>query len=184
MNFDFNALDKKFQEAQEFLRQEYLQISTGRANPTLLDAISFDSYGSMQPIKNVASISIEDPRTLRVAPWDASQVPAIEKAIRDSQLPFSISSDESGVRVHIPQLTEESKASMLKLLKEKLESARVKIRNIRQEGMSEIDSGEANGDYAEDDKSRFRDELQKKVDAANQSLEDTYKRKEIDIMSV
>jgi ribosome recycling factor len=184
MNFDFSELDAKFQEAQEFLRQEYLQISTGRANPTLLDAILVDSYGSMQPVKNIASINLEDARTLRVAPWDASQVPAIEKAIRDSQLPFSISADDTGVRVHVPQLTEESKVNLLKLLKEKLESARVKVRNIRQDGIKEIEAGETRGDYAEDDKNRYKDDLQKRVDAANQKLEEIYKHKETDIMSV
>lgn len=184
MNFDFTEIKAAFSSAEERLKQEYLQISTGRANPSLLDGVMIDSYGSMQPIKNVASINIEDARSMKVSPWDKSQIALIEKAIYDSGLPFSISVDDSGVRVNIPQLTEENKKTLVKLLKEKLEEARVKIRSHRQDAMKTIDQGEENGDYAEDAKNRFKEELQKMVDDSNKNLEATFDAKEKDLMSV
>ncbi len=184
MNFDFTQAQEAFADAEAYLKQEYLQISTGRANPALLDGIQIDSYGTMQPIKNVASINIEDARSMKISPWDKSHIQLIEKALYDSHLPFSISVDESGVRVNIPQLTEESKKGIIKLLKEKLEAARVKVRAIRQDTMKAIEEGEKNGDYAEDARKRFEDELQKMVDEANKKLDELFKNKEESVMSV
>lgn len=184
MNFDFTQTEQSFRDVVDYLKQEYSQISTGRANPSLLDGISIESYGAFQPIKNLASITLEDPRTMRVSPWDKSQIKSIEKAITDSGLPFSLSVDDSGVRVHIPQMTEESKKGILKLLKEKLEDARVKVRNVRHDTLKNIDDGEEKGNYAEDAKIRFKETLQKKVDTINEELENVYTKKETDVMSV
>ena len=182
--FDFTETKNAFQEVKDQLKKEYLQISTGRANPSLLDAIKIDSYGTQQPLKNVASITTDDARTLRITPWDKSQIKDIEKAVVDSKLPFSVSSNESSVMVNIPQLTEEGKKEIMKLVKEKLEIARVRVRNIRQDSMKEIERREKEGEYAEDDKNRFKEELQKLVDATNKDLEEIYSTKEKDIMSV
>lgn len=184
MNYDFTTTKESFVSAEDHLKKEYLQISTGRANPALLDGINVESYGSFQPLKNIASINLEDARTMRVAPWDKGQIKDIEKAITDSQLPFSLSTDDTGVRVHIPQMTEESKTKILKLVKEKLEDARVKVRGIRQDTMKAIDAGESNGDYSADAKSNFKEELEKMVSSTNKNLEDIYARKEADIMTV
>jgi len=184
MNFDFTETKQHIAKVEEYLRGEYLQISTGRANPALLDGIMIESYGTMQPVKNLASINLEDARTMKVSPWDKSQIKQIEKAITDSNLPFSVSVDDSGVRVHVPQMTEESKGKIVKLVKEKLEDSRVKVRNIRHDVMKAIETGEENGDYAEDAKNRFKDELQKLVDTANQTFEALAEKKETDVMSV
>lgn len=184
MNFDFTKTNEGLTDAENFLKQEFLQISTGRANPALLDGVMVESYGSFQPIKNIASINLEDARTMNISPWDKGQIKDIEKAITDSNLPFSVSAGDSGVRVHIPQMTEESKVKILKLVKEKLEEARIRVRNVRHDAMKLIDAGEANGDFSEDAKNNFKDELQKKVDATNKNLEDIYAKKEQDIMSV
>lgn len=184
MNFDFSQAEQGFNNAVTYLKEEYLQISTGRANPGLLDGVFINSYGTRQPIKNIASISLEDARTLRIAPWDKTQIQDIEKAIHDSHIPFSVSVDEAGVRVNIPQLTQESKLSLIKLLKEKLEDARVKIRNVRQETVKRIDEAEKAGEFAEDAKKRFKEDLQKKVDQANTDLETLFEKKEADVMKV
>lgn len=184
MNFDFTQAQTSLQNIKDHLKQEYLQISTGRANPALLDGINVESYGSFQPIKNIASINLEDARTMRVSPWDKSQIKGIEKAITDSQLPFSLSTDDSGIRVHIPQMTEESKKKIIKLVKEKLEEARVKVRSVRHEQMDNIEQGEKDGNYAEDIKIRAKEDLQKMIDKTNTELEETYSKKETDIMSV
>jgi ribosome recycling factor len=184
MNYDLTLAKEAFVDAEAYLKQEYLQISTGRANPALLDGLSIDSYGSQQPIKNVASITIEDARSMKITPWDKNHIASIEKSIYDSKLPFSVSVDDTGVRVNIPQLTEESKREIVKMLKEKLENARVKVRNIRQDTMKEIEQGEKDGLYAEDARKRSEEELQKLVDASNKNLEDIFKAKEESVMSV
>jgi len=121
---------------------------------------------------------------MMVSPWDKGQIKDIERAITDSQLPFSLSVGDMGVRVHIPQMTTESKTKILKLVKEKLEDARVKIRNIRQDSMKSIDNGKENGDYSEDAQNNFKEELQKKVANSNKKLEEIYNAKEKDIMSI
>lgn len=184
MNFDFKKATEGFSDAENHLKQEYLQISTGRANPALLDGINVESYGSFQPIKNIASITLEDARTMLVAPWDKGQIKDIEKAITDSNLPFSLSIGDTGVRVHIPQMTGESRIKILKLVKQKQEDARVRVRNVRQDTMKAIELGESNGDYSKDAENNFKEELQKKVDAANKAIEVLYEKKEKDIMSV
>jgi len=180
MNFDFTETQKNLTAVEGYLKQEYLQISTGRANPALLDGVMIESYGSFQPIKNLASINLEDARTMKVAPYDKSQIKDIEKAITDSQLPFSLSVDDTGIRVHVPQMTEESKIKIVKLIKQKLEDARVKVRNVRQETMKDIDAEE----YPKDAENDTKEELQKKVDATNKNLETLFETKEKDIMSV
>lgn len=184
MSFNFTHTEQGLQDAVRFLKEEFLHISTGRANPSLLDGVVVESYGTKQPIKNIASISLEDARTMKITPWDRSQVQAIERALHDSQLPFSVSVSDGGVRVNIPQLTEESKRTLVKLAKEKLEEARVRVRNVRQEAVKEIEAGEKNGDFAEDQKNRYKDELQKKVDATNNQLQELFESKEADIMKV
>ena len=184
MSFNFSQTDQLLQAAVDFLKEEFLQISTGRANPSLLDAVFVESYGSRQPIKNIASISLEDARTMRISPWDKSQVQAIERAIHESQLPFSVSVDDSGIRVNIPQLTEESKTSLVKVVKEKLEDARVKVRNIRQDAMKSVEAAEKAGEFAEDQKNRYKDELQEKIDSTNAQLQKLFSSKEADIMKV
>ncbi len=181
MNFDFTQTQEALTDSENYLKQEYLQISTGRANPALLDGINVESYGSFQPIKNIASINLEDARTMMVSPWDKGQIKDIEKALVDSQLPFSLSTNDTGIRVHIPQMTEESKTKILKLVKEKLEDARVKVRNVRHDAIKAIDAGE---DFSDDAKANFKDDLQKKVDTSNKKLEEIYLAKETDIMSV
>jgi len=143
-----------------------------------------NSYGTLQPIKNISSINMEDARSMKIVPWDKSQIKDIEKSLHDSQLPFSVSVDDTGVRVHVPQMTEESKKEIMKLVKDKLEEARIKVRNIRQEAQKTIEAGEDRGDYGEDAKNNFKDALQKKVDMINKALEESFSKKETDLMSV
>ena len=171
MNFDFTPTQQAFDDTLAYLKQEYLQISTGRANPGLLDGVMVDSYGSLQPIKNIASITLEDARTMKITPWDKGQVQDIERALHDSQLPFSVSVDDTGVRINIPQLTEESKLKIVKIVKEKLEDARIKVRNIRQDAIKQIDAQHKEGNFGDDMQKDFKADLQKKVDLANKQLE-------------
>src|SRR3989338_2588776 len=109
MRYDFSALRAKMKKNEDWLSKEYSQIHTGRASASFLDGVSVESYGSHVPVKNIASISIDDPKSLRVSPWDKSQIKDIEKAIAAANLGLSVMSDGEGLRVIFPGLTEETR---------------------------------------------------------------------------
>lgn len=181
MTYDFEPLKEKIETTLEWLIKEYFTIRTGRATPQVLDSIRIDSYGAKVPINQMANISIEDARTLRILPYDASQTKDIEKAIVGSETGLSVSSDDKGVRVSFPQLTSENRAALVKVVKEKLEQARVSLRKERDEVWSDIQKREKTGDFSEDDKFRFKDEMQKCIDEANEKLEALTTKKEEEI---
>lgn len=180
MAYNFTELKQSFASIEEWLKKEFSQISTGRANPALLDGVSVESYGSFQPVKNIASITVEEARTLRISPWDKGVIKDIERAIRDSGMPLSVMSDSDGLRATVPQLTAESKLTLVKLCKEKLEEARVKVRLERQR----VDRDISDTEKAEDDAFRAKEELQKLVESTNASLESLFDKKDSDITSV
>lgn len=184
MSYNITPLTTELTSISEWLRKEYSQISTGRANPALLDSVMVDSYGTMQPVKNIASMNNEDPRTLRIVPWDKSQIKDIERAIHESGLPLALATDAEGLRASIPQLTSENKVELVKLLKDKLEQARVKIRNERQKADKEIDSQAKAGDFGDDEKFSFKEKVQKAIDDANKQVEKIFETKEADIKAV
>lgn len=163
------------------MKKEYTGIRTGMASPQLLDSVMVESYGQRMPINQVGSVSIADPRSLLVTPWDASQVKAVEKAITIANLGVSLKTDEKGVRVFFPELTSERRELLLKTAKEKLEHGKITLRNVRDEIVKDIEAKEKLGGMSEDEKFRFKAEMQKLVDAGNKSLEDTFNRKEKEI---
>ncbi len=162
--------------------KEYRELNTGRASPSVLDGVSVESYGAHQPIKNIATVSVEDPKTLRIVPWDKGQIKAIERAIAASNLGLSVATDDAGIRVIFPQLTTETRTSLVKVLKEKLEDARITVRKERERVWDEIQAQEKDGKMTEDEKFRAKDELQKIIDEANKNLEGTFERKEKEVM--
>lgn len=180
MSFDFSSLKTELEASAEWLRKEFAGISTGRANPALLDGVLVEVYGALQPIKNIASIGTEDPRTLRISPWDKGTVKDIEKAITTSSLPFSVSVDANGLRASLPQMTTENKQSIVKIIKQKLEDARITVRQVRQKTEKDI---EAAG-LPEDDSHRAKTDMQKFVDEANKNLESIFDKKETELMAV
>ena len=167
----------QLKKVEEWLQKEYSQVHTGRATPVVLDSILVESYGSKMPIKNVASVSVEDPKTLRVIPWDKNQIKEIEKAVSTSNLGLSVASDSDGVRVIFPMLTTENKEKLVKVLKEKLEDARISVRKERQDEMEKLDN------LSEDEKKRGKDEIQKCVDEANKNLEAIFNKKQTEVMN-
>jgi len=167
----------ELKKVEEWLSKEYSQVHTGRATPIVLDSIMVESYGSYMPIKNVAGITIEDPKTLRIAPWDKNQTKGIEAAISAANLGLSVVSDSDGVRVIFPMLTTENRSKLVKVLKEKLEDARISVRKERQ---AEIDKLEA---LSEDEVKRGKEDIQKAVDESNSNLEVIFSKKEIDLMN-
>jgi ribosome recycling factor len=183
MAYDFKAFDKKIAEITERLTKELSGVRTGRAAPAILDGIQIESYGTRVPINNVANISTEDARTLRIAPWDMSQAKEIEKAITVANLGLSVSMDEKGVRVFFPELTAERRTTLLKLAKERVEEMRIALRSARDEVWSDIQKQEKDGKMSEDDKFRAKDEMQKRVDGANKKFDEALERKEKEIQS-
>ena len=119
MTYDFSHLNKKVDDIKEWLKKEYFNIRIGRATPQVLDALRVDSYGISVPISQVASVSTEDARTLRVVPYDPTQSKALEKAIVSSNLGLSVSLDDKGVRVFFPELTSENRTALAKVIKNK-----------------------------------------------------------------
>lgn len=174
-------LNKKLQASIDWLRGEYVGIRTGQASPGFLDNIKVDSYGTKVAINQVGSVGIEDARTLRIAPWDTDSIGAIERAIMDADLGVGVLTDSSGLRVTFPELTGERRAQLLKLAKQKLEDARVRVRGSRDEMMKSIDAKLKAKEIGEDDARRSKDAIQKQIDEANKRLEGLYDEKEKEI---
>ena len=179
MDLDYEI---RLKEVIEWLKTEFVAIRTGQATPALLDSVKVESYGTYMPIMQVGSIGVEDARTLRISTWDASQIPAIERAIRDSDLGVSVSSDSSGLRVSFPDLTLERRQQLVKLAKTKLEDARVSVRSVRDDVMKVIETALKANEITEDDKHTERDKVQKSVDLTNRTLEAIFEKKEAEIL--
>jgi len=178
MAYDFKDLKAGIKSAEEWLRAEFSGIRTGRATPALLDSVMVEAYGSLMPINQVGSISVEDARMMRVTPWDMSLAKAIEKAIMLADLGLSLAVDEKGVRVSFPDLTSDRRASLIKLAKQKLEDARVTLRAEREKTIKDIERREKEGEISEDEKFRLKTELQKYIDEAGVVLEGLFNKKE------
>lgn len=182
MAYDFNNFKIELKKIEDFLSREYSQLNTGRATPIVLDGIQIDAYGARQPIKNVASISVEDPKTLRVVPWDKTHIKAIEKAVMVANLGLSTVVDDSGMRIIFPQLTGETRQALVKVLKERLEDARIKVRKEREAVWDDIQAKQKEGIMTEDEKFRGKDDIQKLVDETNSNLEKIFEKKEKEVM--
>src|SRR3989344_4947674 len=182
MPYNFSVFKAELKKVGDFLNKEYNQLNIGRASPMVLDGVTVESYGSRVPLKNTASVSIEDPKTLRIAPWDKNQIKDIEKAITSANLGLSVATDDLGIRVIFPQLTTETRQNLAKVLKEKLEATRIAVRRERERVWEDVQTKEKEGKLTEDEKFRAKDELQKIIDEANRNLEATFDKKEREVM--
>jgi ribosome recycling factor len=181
MAYDFKPFEKRLAEILEHAQKELAQVRTGRAAPAILDSVQVEVYGSRMAINQVANVSVEDARTLRVAPFDASQSKEIEKAITVANLGLSVGADERGVRVFFPELTSERRASLMKLAKDRMEEVRTSMRLARDEVWNDIQTKEKEKKMSEDDKYRAKEDMQKRVDALSSKLDDALARKEKEI---
>lgn len=182
MAYNFNELKNKTKEVEDHMKKEFSGVRTGRATPSILDSILVESYGSKVPIVQVGNVSVEDARTLRISPWDTSHNKEIEKAIVASNLGLSTVVDDSGVRVIFPELTEERRKSLIKILKEKMEDGKVRLRTSRDHVWKDIQDKEKAGTIREDEKFRLKDEMQKVIDNSSKNLEDQFAKKEKEIL--
>lgn len=181
MAYDFSKLTKHVKEAEEWLQREYTGIRTGRATPALLDTVKPEAYGTRTPLTQVASITIEDARTLRIVPWDKSLTKNIEKAIIDADLGVGTAVDDIGLRATFPELTAERRIMLLKLAKDRLEQAKVTLRGHRGDTLKELDAAEKEGGMGQDELKRYKDEVQKLIDKGGESLDALFERKEKEI---
>jgi ribosome recycling factor len=183
MAYDFNPFKKELATAEEWLKKEFQQLRTGQASPAILDGVRVESYGTLLSLKEVASVTIEGARSLRITPWDQSQSKEIEKALTAANLGLSISVDDQGVRVSFPELTAERRTQIAKLAKDKLEDAKKQVRFSRDGIIKDLQTKEKEGGYGKDEIFRLKNETQKLVDDANKKLDDLNSKKEKEIMS-
>ena len=183
MSYSFNEFKASLAEIEEWLKKELSGIRTGQASPAILDSVTVESYGSRMPINQVATVSLEGARALRVSVWDKGLIKAIEKAISDKDLGLSVSSDDAGVRVFFPEVTTEQKEKFVKLSKDRLEEARIRVKKQRETTSSELQELQKGGGVSEDEVFRLKTEMQKLVDEANERLGEAFVRKEKEIYS-
>jgi len=179
--FSFLELKEKIKDIEEWFKKELSVIRTGKASPAILDFIQVEAYDSNMAIKELANVVVEDAKTVRIEPWDMSMGKNIEKAISTSNLGLSLASYEKGLRVIFPDLTSERREQFVKVVKGKLEEARVSVRSLRDKTWKEIENKEREGGMGEDDKFRLKDEMQKIIDIAGTNLESLAERKETEI---
>lgn len=176
--------EKKMQKSLDALHAAFNKIRTGRAHPSILDSVMVNYYGQETPLKQVASINVEDNRTLAVSPWEKNLVPTIEKAIMASDLGLNPATSGDLIRVPMPMLTEETRKEMVKQAKADAEHGRVSIRNARRDANSMIKDLLKDKEITEDDERRGEDEIQKLTDRYIAEVEKALKAKEEDLMAV
>ncbi|GIX22609.1 MAG: ribosome-recycling factor [Gammaproteobacteria bacterium] len=170
--------------AVEALRQELARMRTGRAHPSLIEAVEVEYYGNATPLKQVANITAEDARTLSVTPWDKSLVPAIEKAILNAGLGLNPVTAGTVIRVPLPPLTEERRRELVRLVRQEAESARVAIRNVRRDAMSRVKALLKDKAIGEDEERRAEHDIQALTDKYIEQVDQVLAQKEQDLLAV
>lgn len=184
-------IDELLKDAEERMRKsvdssrgELATVRTGRASPHLLDRIAVDYYGSQTPLKQLANVAASDARLLTVTPFDKGSIGEIEKAIQDSDVGLTPSNDGNVIRLQIPELTEERRREMVKVVHGVAEDGRIAIRNIRRDTMSDLRDLKKEGEAGEDDERRAEAALQKQTDEAIAEIDEILKGKEEEILEV
>ncbi len=176
--------DERMGKSLEVLATHFARIRTGRANPNLLDGIEVEYYGNPTPLNQVASVSVEDARTLVISPWEKKLVPEIEKAILKSDLGITPASTSDLVRVPLPALTEQNRKDLAKQARHEAENARIAIRNIRRDAIADVRELVKAKEVAEDEAHRAEDDIQKLTDRRISEVDHALAAKETDLMEV
>jgi len=176
--------EKKMKKSLESLHSAFNKIRTGRAHPSILDSVMVNYYGQETPLKQVASVNVEDNRTLTVSPWEKNLMPTIEKAIMSSDLGLNPATSGDIIRIPMPMLTEETRKEMVKQAKADAEHGRVSIRNARRDANSMIKELLKEKEITEDDERKGEDDIQKLTDRYIAEVEKMLKSKEEDLMAV
>jgi ribosome recycling factor len=178
---DFKELKNKIIEIENWLTKEFKNIRTGAASPMILDNIRVNVYNSMMPINQLATVGVENARTLVITPWDKSQTKNIEKAITQANLGISVIVNDTGILINMPEMTGETRDKYIKIAKEKLEQARILLKQERNKTWSQIQEKEKNKEITEDEKFKSKDQIQEIIDNANKKLDESFEKKQTQI---
>lgn len=174
----------EFQKALDHLKSEFARLQIGRATPALVEDIKVEAYGGIQPVKSLASVSVPDPKTLQIQPWDKGLLGAIEKAIQSANLGLNPINDGRVLRLPMPPLTQERRVELVKVLHQMAEQAKISIRTARGTAHSAFKTMEEAKLISEDERRLSEKHLQEKVDASNKEVEEMAKKKEQDVMTI
>ncbi|MEV6595258.1 ribosome recycling factor [Actinoplanes sp. NPDC051346] len=176
--------EEKMESAVEHAKEEFAAIRTGRATPAMFSKIVVDYYGAPTPVTQMASVGVPEPRMVIVKPYDASQLGAIERAIRDSDLGVNPNNEGTQLRIHLPQMTEERRREMIKVARHKAEEGRVAIRNVRRKAKEQLDRLVKDGEAGEDDGRRAEKELDDVTHRYVGVVDELVKHKEAELLEV
>jgi ribosome recycling factor len=158
---DLTVAERRMRGAVEAVKSQFATIRTGRANPTLLDRIEVEAYGSRMPLRSVANVGAPEPRLLTVTPFDPNTLKNIERAISDSDIGLNPQNDGKILRLPIPELTEERRRDLIRMARSMAEEGRVSVRNVRRDEMRDLHELRKEGEISQDDEHRAEEELQK-----------------------
>ena len=179
-----SEVSTKLDRAVDAFKRDLTQLRTGRTTPALVENIDVDYYGSMTPLKQIASISAPDARAIMIQPWDTAAMREIEKSLQTSDMGFNPSNDGTTITVPIPPLTQERRQEMVKLLKGKVEDGKISVRNVRRDGLESLRKLEKGKSISQDDGRRAQDQLQKTTDGHTKLIDETGSAKEAEILQV
>ena len=184
MSHSHKSLEERIDKSIEVLKTDLNTVRAGRANPALLDKVMVDYYGSPTPLKNLSNISVPDPRTLLITPFDPKSIADIEKAINIAELGINPSNDGKCVRLVVPQLTEERRKELTKTVKKMGEDTKVAVRNLRRDANDALKKENKDGELPEDDYKKALDLVQKTVEQAIKKIDDIVAAKDKEILEV
>ena len=176
--------EESMKKSINFLKEELATIRAGKANPKLVDKIQVSYYGTMTPLNQIANISVPEPRSILIQPWDSNALKDIERAIQTSDLGINPTNDGKMIRLVIPILTEERRKDLLKVVKKEVENAKIAVRNVRRDTNDEIKKLQKQSEISEDDQKRAEEEMQKLTDRYIVITDDIFKDKEKEILEV
>ena len=175
---------RRMDKSVDNTQNEFNSVRTGRASAALLDHVRIDYYGTPTPLNQLATINVPEPRMLTIQPFDPGSLKSIEKAIMESDLGLTPSNDGKIIRLPIPQLTEERRKELVKVVRHRAEEGRVAVRNVRRDLMRHLEDLVRNGDVGDDEERRAEERAQKLTDEHVKRIDDLLKRKEAEILEV
>jgi ribosome recycling factor len=181
---DLTMAEHRMQGALDSVRREFSTIRTGRANPSILDRVEVEAYGTRIPLRSVANVNAPEPRLLVVAPFDPGAIKAIERAIGNSDIGLNPQSDGKVIRLPIPELTEERRRQLIRLARGMAEEGRVSVRNVRRDEMRDLMELRKEGEISQDDERRAEAELQQLTDAYIKRIDAALTDKEAELLEV
>ena len=182
--FSMDQLQEKINKSESLLKEDLATVRAGRANAALVDKVMVDYYGSPTPLKSLANISVPEPRTLLITPFDPKSIPEIENGINIANIGINPINDGKVIHLQIPHVTEERRKELTKTIKKMGEETKVAVRNLRRDANDKVKKLEKAGDYTEDDRKEVLDDIQKMVDQAISDIDDIVAAKEKEIMEV